>query len=110
MHKLKAVELEYPDELLVTASEFQTREEIVLEAIRMAQRYCGCNAFSEIISIGDGYWDLLTAKKLGLTFIGISSGANRIKLEASGAINVYSDFMESEITTKWCGREDAPHI
>ena len=103
IRKLNAVGIEFPTELLVTASEFEAREEIVTGAISAAEKYFGVSTFRDIISIGDGYWDFVAAKNLKLEFIGIANGQNCEKLKAAGAVNMFPDFLGSEIISKWCG-------
>ena len=47
------------------------REEIVSAAIKNALTYYHADKFERVISVGDGLWDLLTAKNLDLEFIGV---------------------------------------
>ena len=64
----------YPNlAVLTTANEFQTREEIVSEAITQAKQFFNVADFDEIISVGDGIWDFRTAKNLNLKFWGIGN-------------------------------------
>jgi phosphoglycolate phosphatase-like HAD superfamily hydrolase len=65
-------------ELLATASEHETREDIVQAAIDKARARHGVPAGGRVVSIGDGVWDLLTARALGLEFVGIGD-ADRAK-------------------------------
>ncbi len=51
----------------------ETRENIVQAAIQQAKAFYEQDHFDRIISIGDGLWDLLTARNLGLEFIGIGT-------------------------------------
>ena len=44
---------------------------MVLDAIERAKAYYNISKFDEIISVGDGIWDLKTAQNLDLNFIGI---------------------------------------
>lgn len=98
LRKLEALGASYPTELLVTASEFETREEIVREAIRAAERYFGVDRFEKIVSFGDGYWDFVTAGKLGIGFVGIAKGEKAEKLRNAGATSVHNDFLVDTIT------------
>jgi len=61
------------EELLSTANEYLSREEIVEGAIRRASKAYGIAHFSRILSFGDGLWDATTARALSLEFIGITS-------------------------------------
>ena len=40
-------------------------------AIKKAKNYFDVDNFEQIISVGDGIWDLRTAKNLGIHFLGI---------------------------------------
>ena len=102
--KLKCLELEYPKDLLVTASEYETREEIVGTAIEKAMGYYGVDEFEHIFSIGDGYWDMKTAEKLKIEFIGIASDEKAKQLKNAGCANLYDNFMNQEITNHIIGR------
>ena len=72
-------------ELLVTASEYTTREEIVGIAIDRAKRKYSLAIPKRVVSIGDGLWDLLTALNLGLDFIGVAEGKKAEVLLSRGA-------------------------
>ncbi len=98
LRKLEALGASYPPELLVTASEFEVREEIVGGAIRAAERYFGVDRFERVISFGDGYWDLVTAGRLGIEFIGIANGEKAEKLRNAGATTVHENFLTDAIT------------
>jgi beta-phosphoglucomutase-like phosphatase (HAD superfamily) len=101
--KLESLNISYPSELLVTASEFDTREEIVRQAIARAGKYWGTMDFDRVLSIGDGYWDLLTARKLDLEFIGIARDERADVLRDAGADKVYPDFTANGIKRECFG-------
>jgi len=69
--KLNQAEINYNEKLVVSANKIYEREGIVMEAIARAKEFYNVKSFDNIISIGDGIWDLKTAKNLGLHFIGI---------------------------------------
>jgi len=69
--KLNQAGINHNEELVVGANEIYEREGIVKEAIERAKRFHKVKSFENIISIGDGIWDLKTAKNLGIHFIGI---------------------------------------
>jgi phosphoglycolate phosphatase-like HAD superfamily hydrolase len=98
LRKLESLGISYPPELLITASEFLTREDIVRQAIANARKYWGMTDFDRVISIGDGYWDLLTARNLDLEFIGIATGEKADRLRNAGAENVFPDLAARGIT------------
>ena len=59
---------------LATADDGLSREEIVTSCIRRAEQMYGVKEFPRIVSLGDGPWDVQTARNLGLPFICIGSG------------------------------------
>ena len=77
MRKLEVLSGPIDHDLLVTASEFQTREDIVSAAIeRTICRHGLCDT-KRIVSVGDGLWDMETAQSLGLEFCAIAPLINR---------------------------------
>ncbi len=69
--KLNQAGINHNEKLVVGSNEIYEREGIVKEAIERAKEFYEVNSFDNIISIGDGIWDLKTARNLGLHFIGI---------------------------------------
>ena len=71
MLKLEQAGINFIPELVEASNSIYTREDIVRSAINKAQKYFQVNAFDQIISVGDGIWDLRTARNLGVHFLGI---------------------------------------
>ena len=69
--KLQQAKINFIPDVVETASSFYTREEIVTSAISKAKKYFNVVDFENIISVGDGIWDLRTAKNLSIHFLGI---------------------------------------
>ena len=88
--KLAVLDIDYDPDLLVTASEFRTREDIVGAAITRGREKHGFVP-QRIVSIGDGLWDYFTASALDLDFIGIGVGPKADALRALG-VRVHDDF------------------
>jgi phosphoglycolate phosphatase-like HAD superfamily hydrolase len=86
--KLSQLDVNASAAVLVTASEFLTREEIVLAAIDHAT--AADEPELQAISIGDGVWDERTALKLGLPFVAVESGTHRF---SDGPIHVAGDLI-----------------
>ncbi|WP_369790447.1 HAD family hydrolase [Rouxiella sp. WC2420] len=91
--KLAALDIDLRDAILVTASEYQIREDLLINAIKQATEKYSLPAGQKIISIGDGVWDLKTAENLDVAFIGIGVGAKAKLLTDLGA-TVFTDFNE----------------
>lgn len=95
MPKLAKLKLDqcniWNDNALITTSKTSfNREGFVLEAIDKAKRYYNISTFNEIISVGDGIWDLKTAQNLNLNFIGIGQ-KNKELLEENGCVNWFEN-------------------
>jgi len=99
VYKLNSIGIPFENWQLVTSDSIYDREGIVSRAIENAAKYYNVSAFNRIISVGDGLWDLLTAKNLELEFIGVGLANKRILIE-SGAEVVYKDLTEFEIKNK----------
>lgn len=69
--KLQQAEISFNEKLVVGSNEIFTREGIVQKAINQAKEFYQVNSFENIISVGDGIWDLNTARNLELHFLGI---------------------------------------
>jgi phosphoglycolate phosphatase-like HAD superfamily hydrolase len=93
VRKLKCLDIPFEQDMLVTASEYTTREEIVSNAIARAKEKYRIVSPERIISIGDGIWDLKTARNLGLEFLGIGFGEKAEQLRSAGA-KVHAGFEE----------------
>lgn len=91
LHKLSVLGIDGHVEVLSTATEWLTREEIVRDAVTRGCKLHGVETSKRVISIGDGIWDLKTANHLGYEFIGIGSGSKGAALERAGA-RVFQDF------------------
>lgn len=93
MAKLEALGIDASAEVVVTASEFADRDDIVGAAISRVGVRHGLDTSVPIISVGDGLWDLKTARALGLRFLGIGAGAKGKALrEAEDGVPVFDDW------------------
>jgi phosphoglycolate phosphatase-like HAD superfamily hydrolase len=69
--KLAQANINFVPALVESANSIYTREDIVKSAINKAKNYFQVQEFENIISVGDGIWDLRTARNLGIHFLGI---------------------------------------
>jgi phosphoglycolate phosphatase-like HAD superfamily hydrolase len=90
--KLRAAGLEVDGIPLATSDDHPDREEIVRHAIARAE--AGNGPFECIVSVGDGVWDVRTARALGIGFVGIGSGERAERLRREGAERVFEDFRD----------------
>jgi phosphoglycolate phosphatase-like HAD superfamily hydrolase len=63
-------------------------------AVSKAQTLYRQDHFARIVSVGDGSWDVRTARNLRLPFLGIGSGDGETKLRRAGATHVLEDFAD----------------
>ena len=91
-HKLSVLGISDAEQVVVTASEFSTREELVEKAVQRGCDLHGIGQPQRVLSLGDGMWDLKTAWHLGYDFLGIGTGAKAGQLQKHSAI-VYEDFV-----------------
>lgn len=68
---------------LVTASEHESREAIVAQAIENARQRHGIGGAAPVVSVGDGVWDAKTARALGVAFLGVGAGEGAARLQAA---------------------------
>lgn len=69
--KLEKVGINTPQELIISANQIFSRDDLVLRAIDTAKEFYGRTEYEQIISFGDGLWDFQTAKNIQIDFIGI---------------------------------------
>lgn len=72
-----------------------TREVILAAALVMARHTYQQHQFARVVYIGDGVWDVRTARRLNLDFVGVASGDREAVLRAEGArviIQGFTDF------------------
>ncbi len=50
--------------------------------------------FSRVVCVGDGVWDVRTARRLGHGFVGVGRGVEAERLRAEGAVDVLADFQD----------------
>ncbi|WP_081536371.1 HAD family hydrolase [Rhodovulum sp. P5] len=85
LRKLDALACPVDLDLLVTASEYQTREDIVAASIESARSRHSISDLDRVLSVGDGLWDLFTARNLGLEFLGVGGDRKADQLRAQDA-------------------------
>lgn len=102
--KLRAAKLNIKDFPIATADDAVSREEILLIAIGKSLERYRQNEFEKIFSIGDGVWDLRTAKNLNLEFIGIAGGERAEKLRREGAQFLIEDFRDYKVFLEYLNK------
>lgn len=75
LKKLSVVNVKNPEAILSTSDNMDSRDDIVKAAIDKAYYTYKRNNFDELIIVGDGKWDYITAVNLGTSFLGIGDNA-----------------------------------
>lgn len=82
--KLRVIGLSVGAIAMACADDARSREEILRLAQRRAEVRAGVQ-FQVVVSVGDAPWDVRTAYKLALPFVGVGSGEKGERLRAAGA-------------------------
>jgi phosphoglycolate phosphatase-like HAD superfamily hydrolase len=92
--KLKAAGIKADELPAAFADDGFSREEILQSAVSRAQALYQQRHFARVVSIGDGLWDVRTARNLKFPFLGIGRGEREIKLRRAGATHMLEDFAD----------------
>jgi phosphoglycolate phosphatase-like HAD superfamily hydrolase len=106
--KLRAARINYQGVPGGFAEDGVARETIVGSAISRSRAHYGRENFDRIVSVGDGVWDVRTAARLGLAFIGIASGARAETLREAGAKHIIPDFEDADRFFECLEKAEAP--
>jgi phosphoglycolate phosphatase-like HAD superfamily hydrolase len=106
--KLKVAGIEVDDLPAAFADDGFSREEILQSAVSRAQALYQQRHFARIVSIGDGLWDVRTARNLRFPFLGIGRGEGEIKLRRAGATHVIEDFADYNQVLRCLAEADVP--
>jgi phosphoglycolate phosphatase-like HAD superfamily hydrolase len=91
LFKLKLGGIKFHGFPLVTGSDERSREAILHTCIDAALRSYNVDEFERIVSVGDGTWDLKTASRMKLAFIGINKPEKFSRLARCANLLDYSD-------------------
>jgi phosphoglycolate phosphatase-like HAD superfamily hydrolase len=107
--KLKAAGIEVNDYPGAFADDGLSREEILHAATLKAQILYKQDHFKRIVSVGDGLWDVRTARNLRFPFLGIGTGERETKLRGAGATHVIKDFADYSQVICYLAEVGIPH-
>ena len=98
--RLREADIPIDPACIATSSEHMARRDIVELAIARAAVHWGLaegpDGFARVVLLGDGPWDVKTARALGFPFIGVGQGAAAARLEAAGAGCIAADFTDGD--------------
>jgi phosphoglycolate phosphatase-like HAD superfamily hydrolase len=92
--KLRAAKIDIDGIPAGFAEDGLSREEILESAVSHALEQYRLRSFAKTVSIGDGLWDLRTARRLNFGFLGVGCGESAAILERAGAKHVIKDFAD----------------
>ena len=92
---------------MVTGSDANTREEILLKCIDLSKNQYGVTKFEKSVSVGDAVWDLKTAGNLKLGFIGINKPE---KFKDHEDCRVMQDFSNRELFMQYLEEAIVPEV
>jgi phosphoglycolate phosphatase-like HAD superfamily hydrolase len=98
--KLRAAQIPTAGLAAAFCEDGHSREEVVRAAIERSQAAAGVQRFERIVSIGDGVWDIATAARLQLAFVGVRHDGRFDNLRRHGATHVVRDFTDAEETLR----------
>ena len=92
--KLGAAKIEIDGIPAAYAEDGLSREEILEAAVSQSLERYRLGGFEKIVSVGDGLWDVRTARRLRFSFLGVGRGQSESMLLQAGAKHVIKDFTD----------------
>lgn len=92
LFKLRAAGIDIDGTPAAFAEDGLSREEILQSAVSQSLEQYQLSSFAKTVSIGDGLWDVRTARRLSFTFLGVGCGESAAILDRAGAKHVIEDF------------------
>lgn len=92
LKKLSVVKVNTPEPTLSTSDDTDSRDAIVRSAINRAYDYYNQDEYDDMVIIGDGKWDYITAVNLGISFLGIGDNALLKETLGDNAEKIWKSF------------------
>ena len=92
--KMRAAGLSVAGRPAAFADDSVWREDIIACAQRRALAHYECAQFDRVVYLGDAVWDVRSARRLRLPFIGVGGARRAAMLRGAGARYVLTDFAE----------------
>ena len=92
--KLRAAKIDIDGIPAAFAEDGLSREEILKAAVSESLEQHRQSNFAKTVSIGDGLWDVRTARRLNFAFLGVGCGETATILDRAGAKHVIGDFAD----------------
>ncbi len=94
--KLRTAGIDVGETPTAFAEDGPSRESIVRTAIDRASSIYKHRAFQKVVSIGDAVWDVHTANRLDLPFVGVGYDDRAARLRQFGASHVILNFLDQQ--------------
>jgi phosphoglycolate phosphatase-like HAD superfamily hydrolase len=92
--KLRAARISADEIAAAFCEDGRSREEVVRTAQRRALAGSGTAAFERVVSVGDGIWDVATAARLRVPFVGVRVDGSEEALRRRGVSHVVRDYTD----------------
>ena len=108
--KLKAAKLDIDGIPAAYAEDGLSREEILKAAVSQSMEKYRLSSFEKIVSIGDGLWDVRTARRLSFSFLGVGCVESAAMLYQAGARHVIEDFADYDQLVRFLNEAEIPTV
>ena len=108
MLKLRAAKIDIDGIPGAFAEDGLSREEILQSAVSQSLVQHRVSSFAKTVSVGDGLWDVRTARRLRFGFLGIGCGESAALLNRAGAKHVIEDFTDYHQVISILNRAEIP--
>ncbi|MEP6913489.1 MAG: HAD family hydrolase [bacterium] len=108
--KLKAAKIDIDGIPAAYAEDGLSREEILQAAVSRSLEHYRVSGFGKIVSIGDGLWDVRTARRLAFTFLGVGCRESATMLHQAGAKHVIRDFADYGQLVRFLNEAEIPTV
>lgn len=106
--KLKAAKIDADGIPAAYAEDGLSREDIIRAAVSRSLEQNRVGRFENIISIGDGLWDVRAARVLNVAFLGVGGGESAARLHQAGAKQVIEDFTDYNRLVRFLNEAEIP--
>ena len=106
--KLRAAKIDIDGIPAAYAEDGLSREEILQAAVSQSLEQYRLSSFAKIVSIGDGLWDVRTARRLNFAFLGVGCGESAAMLHQAGAKHVIEDFADYSRLVSFLNEAEVP--
>ena len=108
--KLRAAKIDIDKIPAAYAEDGLSREEILQAAVSQSLKQYSLSSFGKIVSIGDGLWDVRTARRLNFSFLGVGCGESAAMLHQAGARDVIKDFADYDQFIRLLNEAEVPTV